>query len=308
MQIDKSHTHRHPKCLSAARVVSSFAAILFLVCTARSAEWVGSADTNVENGNNWKDKPRGNVMVDPPHLGRKNPTRLSVANGSGFPLCLTGANGPTEFNEELLVGASYGPTGELKVTGGTLIVHQKHAAIVGQTVDGKMEVQGGTVNLLGGSVDTSIPGCETNWSLYLGNEPKGHGFLTVNGGQLSIENAMQIGRNGGSGILEISGNGRVICGGPILFPGGDAAKCINLGPGNGTFEQNPQGEILFLGEQGWFNFKRGSHGKLSFSGRNKAYFDQLVVEGRIRIDGQVTTPEHFVFTEEGGQGEYQLGP
>ena len=291
---------------SKLRFLQHAAVVLLLWSTAQAAEWVGTADSNLDNGQNWRDMRHGNVMAALPQACTKNATRLSVVNGAGFPLCYTEANGATEFNEELLIGGNNGPSGELKVTGGTLTVQQIYSAIIGQTVEGKLTIFGGTVNLLGGSKDSAIPGCDTQWSVYLGNENTGSGLLTISGGELRVENGIEIGRNGGSGILEISGNGRFTCGGPILFSGGNGKASIILG--GGTFEQTKNEEILFLSDsnKGWFNFKKGSLGKISLCGRDKAYFDALVNDGRIRIDDLPTTPDHFTFNQNANQGELHL--
>ena len=288
---------------SKLRFFQRAAVVLLLWSTAQAADWVGTADSNLDNGQNWRNNLHGPVMAAPPHAGTKNATTLSVVNGSGFPLGYTESNGATEFNEGLLIGAKNGPSGELKVTGGTLTVE---GAIIGQTVEGKLTIFGGTVNLLGGSKDSAIPGCDAQWSVYLGNENTGSGLLTISGGEFRVENGIEIGRNGGSGIVAISGNGRFTCGGPILFPGGSGKASIILG--GGTFEQSKNEEILFLSDsnKGWFTFKKGSRGKISLCGRDKAYFDALVKDGRIRIDDLPTTPDHFTFKQNAHQGELHL--
>ena len=292
------------------RVGLPLAVVFSLCCSAHSAEWVGKADSNFENGKNWMNNIHGTVMPDPPQAGKNNRTRLSVVNGSGFPLCYTATHGATEFIEQLLIGMKDGPPGELTVTGGTLNVQQNYFAIIGQTVEGKLQIQSGTVNLLGGRKDDAIPGCETKWSLLLGNALTGKGLVTVSGGELKVEGGIEIGRGESTGILEISGTGRVICSGPILFTGGNAPKWIILGAGSGVFEQNSNAELLFLGDsnQGWFSFKKGSRGKISLYGHDKLAFEHLVAEGRIRIDSRPTTPDHFAYSKVGNQGEYTLAP
>ena len=315
MKQDDSHPRQATKIQRSGVPISArigfFLLVVFSVCnSAHSAEWVGTADTNFENGKNWMNKIQGTIMTDPPQAAKSNGTRLSIVNGSGFPLCYTGACGATGFNEQFLIGANKGPTGELKMTGGTLTVQQNFFAIIGQTVEGKMQIQGGTVNLLGGCKDAAIPGSEIKWSLLLGNEPAGKGLVTVSGGELKIESGIEIGRGGSTGIMEISSTGRVHCGGAILFAGGEAPKCVILGVGSGVFEQDSTGELLFLGgaNQGWFSFKKGSRGKISLYGYEQSGFERLVTEGRVRIDSQPTTPDHFVFRKVGNQGEYSLAP
>jgi len=281
------------------------AATLTLSCGfLRAADWNGRVDSHFENGRNWGGS-------QPPRAGEENQSLLWVANGGGHPLNYTQEEGTTVFSEQLIIGGSAkGPTGEMRMSGGTIIVKQTFTSFIGQVNGGKLVVEGGTLSLLGGGEDTDIMNCDVCWTLVLGNEKTGNGVIEVNGGTVNVENGFQIGRRGGTGILEVSGTGRFICGGPVLIPGGSGIKCIVLGEGHGGYEQDKNGEILFLGDgsQGWFNFKPGSGGKISLSNQQKSYFDGLVAEGRIRIDNQRTTSSRFIFTQNGNQGEYQLAP
>ena len=305
---------KHRKYLSADRTFHAalrfwvvFAAVYLALKTAHCTEWVGSVDSDFTNARNWKDD-KGHAVPAAPSAATINETRLSVVNSTGFPLRITERENGAGFSEELLIGGTPGGPGEIIVSGGEVAFQQTYHAIIGQTKMGKMSVEGGKVLIQGGSSDEDIPQCEAIWSLYLGNEKTGQGELDVAGGEVRVENGLEIGRRGSSAALQVSGNGQFICNGAILFTGGDGLKRITLGKGDGLFKQNNSSEILFLGDNGWINFHRGSRCKLSLYGRDKVALERMVAEGRIRIDDRQTTPDHFIFRKVGNQEECQLTP
>jgi hypothetical protein len=110
----------------------------------------------------------------------------------------------------------------------------------------------------------------------------------------------------------VSGSGQFLCEGPALFLGGANIQKIVIGSGSGLFQLSEDGGVFFAKENGensgYFDFAKGSKGRISLRGRDKAYFDNLVAEGRIRIEGSPAQAKQFVFRQDGSLGEYRLAP
>jgi hypothetical protein len=276
---------------------------------AMAADWFGLLNSDFLDGNNWRPDPAAEVKRMP-EAGKTNTDSLVIRNGSQFPLIYGADLGDTKFQGQLLVGASGGAQGEVKLTGGSLVIAQdRYPSIIGQTVPGKVTVTGGTLSFVGGAVDSpAIPGIR--WGLFLGNEERGTGNLEISGGEVFVEGSVLIGRNQGAGILKISGTGSFDCGGSIVFATGFGQ--ITIGPGSGMLRLSGTGSIQFgidgSSTPAYIDFKNGSRGKMCVKGRDRAYCDALVKDMLIRINGLRADPKRFVFKSVSGYGEYSLVP
>jgi len=280
-------------------------ALLFMSARAfADFTWHGGTDSNFDNAVNWD---------APPLAGSNNSGAIIIDNNAGKPLAYTDKQGSTTFTGQFTIGANNGSgnTGELDMRGGTLtIVDSQWNAIIGQATSGTLTMTGGTLNLTGGR------------ATYVGNEA--NGTINLSGGTISMDGDLYVSRNSTiygqnfGATINISGGKLMVAGQTSLDvdggggAGGTTLKKIEFGTGDGTFVQTTSGKILFpvAGDvdSAYVNFVKGTKGVLSLHGATKDYFEELVKEHRIRIDGQAATPSQFAFTSADSQGLYSLAP
>ncbi len=272
-----------------------------------AADWFGTVDSNFNEAQNWC--RQNEQPPEPPMTGVENKTRLVVQNGSGAPLEYTAELGDTTFKEQFLVGQNHGQSGEIRISGGRLVVV---GAIIGQTKPGTVIISDGSLDLTGSGAEDRPDSGQFDCTAILGNEPEGVGNVEVSGGTLDLEKGLMIGRHSGYGTLTISGNGKVTCGGPTVFGQGDHYNKIMLGEGAPVFQQMEDGNVYVpsgdAGNSCYISFTKGSKGHVALQGRDKAAFDKLVADGVIRIEESAAKPEQFVFEQSGDLGILRLAP
>ncbi len=275
-----------------------------------AADWWGAVDANFQTEDNWRNDRHPDAAI--PTIGTTNKTSLVIQNGVDSPLTYQAADGETDFSGQLLVGQNRGAAGELQVTGGTLTVNLdgRWSAIVGQTVDGRVKVSGGELILKAGMETRAPAEAGSQWGLIIGNEDRGSGEVEVCGGIVTVEGGIWLGRHSAAGSLAIGGSGVVACDGPLLFSAGNEAQRVELAAGSGILQLTGEACMIFQEDQGrvagYVDFVKGSQGSLVFKGRDKAFFDKLVADGRIRVDGAVVDPSAFGFRHDGESGVYSL--
>lgn len=268
---------------------------LVLVGLSFANTWQGTKNSDFQQAANWDTAPTVNGSND---------GDLAVQNGTANLLTYRDKEGSTTFNGQFTVGAANDDhtAGAIKVTGGSLTIDAgQYESILGQTAVGTVSVSGGNLTLSG----------KDTW---LGNESSATGKLVVTGGAVNITEDFLIGRNDATGELDINGGSVVVAGsGGTTFDSGADPKKINFGAGDGEFKQTGSNKITFNGtddaDHVYVNFVTGSGGKLSLhSVASRDYFDELVKNGRIRIDDKpVTDPAtKFQFNVADGQGVYSL--
>ncbi len=300
--------------MSSALSSVRFYCLLFLTMASvgltSAADWWGAINSNFQTEDNWRNDRHPDAAV--PTIGATNKTGLVIQNGGDSPLVYQAADGETDFSGQLLVGQNGGSAGELQITGGTLTVNMDGtwAAIVGQTVEGRLKISGGELILKAGMQSRVPSEADARWGLIIGNEDRGSGVVEVRGGILNVEGGIWLGRHSAAGSLVIGGSGVVTCDGPLLFSAGNEVQRVDLSPGSGVLRLTGEASMIFQEDQdrlaGYVDFIKGSQGSLAFKGRDKAFFDKLVADGRIRVDGAVVDPSAFGFRHDGEFGVYSL--
>jgi hypothetical protein len=290
---------------------STLATLFSALCLAGplfAADWRGTVDEQFQTPENWQSGGGSSV----PTSGVLNRDTLCIQNGPKAPLSYTAAEGDTQFSGQLLIGQNKGSAGELKISGGSLSVNTdgRWIAILGQTVEGTIQISGGLFSLVAGIDNTASEGLPKQVGLVIGNESSGIGNFDVRGGEVDVGGAILLGRAGGTGTLAIGGTGKVSCDGPVVFFPGPKSSVIELAQGEGLLQVTSDGNLLFPAadsdNDGFIDFAKGSKSRISLKGKDKAYFDKLVAERRIRIGGGFAKPEQFQFRRVNGQGELSL--
>lgn len=302
---------------STSRPASQLCAAIVLglgfVSASLGFEWNGSAGSDFASASSWKDAA--------PVAGGVNNGDLYIVNGEASPLTYTEAQGVTRFDcPDFKIGNSAKPGGSLFMSGGELTVTSLWAPMIGHNNN-----QTSTLTLTGGKLtfntrSNSKPG---ERSLRVGNWRGSNtlGILNLTGGILTVNTPGDIGL-GGLIIACSDANGEVTLGGGLLVVtsifgtsfqplGGSGVGILTFGPGDGIFMQTESKQIIFGpggGDSSYINFLGGSRGQLSFAGATQPDFEQWVLSGKIRIDGQQTTPTRFRYLSLDGQGIYLLAP
>ncbi len=276
----------------------------------RAFEWNGSAGPDFRSPANWTGKL--------PAANSDNAGDLFISNAQNAPLVYSETDGKTVFQcVDFKVGRQ-NRGGDLKITGGELAVTARYCLAVGQNNN-----QTSTLTLTGGKLtlnsrDDAEPG-ERNVRIGNGPLPHTQGILNMSGGTLVI-NPPGTAELGGFIIASESASGRVILTGGILVVAsryGTAFQPINgrgvgiltLGQGDGIFMQTDSKRITFGqggGAASFIDFQAGSRGQLSLNEATEEDYVAWVNAGKIRLNGQPTTPDKFRFVNLPPQGIYIL--
>jgi len=273
-------------------------------------EWNGSAGSDFSSAASWTGTP--------PIANTKNTGDLMIANEPNAPLVYSEAAGKTIFDcRDFKVGSLKNRGGDLKVTGGELTVASRFCSVVGQNNNrtSSLTVTGG--KLVIDSHNDAAPG-ERNFRI--GNGRTGGntlGVLNVSGGMLLI-NAPGTPELGGFVIGNETVSGRVtLTGGLVAVSSrhgtrfhplpGQGTGVLTFGPGDGILMQTDSKQISFgPDENSYIDFQSGSRGQLSLNEATEADYIALVNAGRIRLNGNRTTPDKFRFVNLPPQGIYVL--
>ncbi len=281
--------------------------------TAFAFEWRGSGGSDFSSPANWSGAA--------PTPQASNQGDLVILNGSDSALVYTEACGRTSFDcVDFKIGNSKSPGGSLLITGGELTIVSFWSPTVGHNNN-----QSSTLTLTGGKLvlKSRSDAKARERSVRVGNDKgtRTHGSLNLTGGILEIACPGDIGL-GGLVIANSDASGEVNLGGGLLVvtsifgssfqpSGGRGVGMLTFGPGDGVFMQTDSKHITFGtggGESSYINFLSGSAGQLSLAGAKEEDFRQWVLDGKIRIDGRIATPDRFRYLALENQGVYLLAP
>jgi hypothetical protein len=284
---------------------------LAAVPACQAFEWNGSAGPDFRAPASWTGIP--------PAANSANVGDLVIANAPNAPLVYSEADGKTVFQSvDFKVGSLKYCGGDLKITGGELTVSSRYCLAVGQN-----NSQTSTLTLTGGKLilnsrDDAEPG-ERNVRIGNGRAPHTYGILNMSGGILVI-NPPGTAEVGGFIIADENASGRVtLTGGRLVVASryGTAFQPVNgrgtgiltLGPGDGIFMQTDSKRITFGqggGAASYIDFQAGSRGQLSLNEATEEDYVAWVKAGKIRLNGEPTTPGKFRFVNQPPQGIYTL--
>ena len=256
------------------------AASVALITSAHAQyNWTGATSSNPTDSSNYS--------TSAPTYGATNVGNLYIANGpSGNPLDYATAEGTTVFTGNIRVGVSSGNLGagpaELDVTGGNLTINSSGTSTVGYHGGSGSGV--GTIGVSGGTL--SINGTDQFW---FGSTDAA--TANVSGGTFNVGDSFLISRQGGTAIINLSGNGVFDVTGAngtqYNANGGNGTATINLN-GNGIFEQTGSGAIN-LGGKFTVNFGASSLGEFSLLGDSASTLDGYISAGDIFVNGTADT-------------------
>lgn len=290
--------------------------LLIPLAAARAATdfvWTGAGSANFADAASWSSAA--------PTPGATNRSRnLYVVNGDARPLAYTEGQGTTVFDcEDFKVGSGNQPGGSMLVSGGELTITSRWSPMIGHNNNNTatLTISGGKLTVNSAS---NVKNEERNFRVGNSRGRDTRGVVNVVGGILVVNTPGDIAMGGlvvandqASGEINITGGMVVVASiyGTSFQPGGGTGVgVVNFGPGDGVFMQTDSRLIRFGETEGGaashINFMRGSRGQLSLSGARRADFEAWVTAGKIRIDGQPTTPDRFTYIEIEGQGIYQL--
>ncbi|MEY4488311.1 MAG: hypothetical protein RIQ79_819 [Verrucomicrobiota bacterium] len=295
----------------------------------RAADWVGTVNSDFSLPSNWQGTP--------PRAGMSNPRaeNFYVVNESLIAMNYTAREGDTVIGSpdastgQFLVG-TLERSGCLEMSGGSLRIFSYWSPIIGQngnTTIGTVYVRGGTLRI-GNTSRTLARERFFRVGNSRPNEKGARGVIFVSGGLVVIETeggadplansspdsmfgGFNIGRCGADGLVYLTGGILRITspyGTSFVPDNGPAVGILTFGLGGGVFEQTNSSRITFGtgATESYITFTPGSKGALSLARATRKTFDDLIAVGGIRIDGAMTDPSRFLFTEEGFQGVLRL--
>lgn len=276
----------------------------------RAFEWNGSAGSDFTSAASWTGTP--------PTANAKNTGDLFIANETNAPLVYSEAAGKTTFDcHDFKVGSLPNRGGELKITGGELTVASRFCSAVGQNNNRTsfLTVTGGKLVI---NSRTDAAPDERNFRIGNGRRATNTiGILNVSGGILEINSpgspelgGFIIGNENASGRVTLTGGIVVVTSryGTSLHPlAGGGNGILTFGLGDGILMQTDSGKIAFgQGEDSYIDFQSGSRGQLSLNEATEKDYIAWVNAGRIRLNGNRTTPDKFRFLSLPPQGIYIL--
>lgn len=274
-------------------------------------EWNGSAGSDFRSPASWAGKP--------PMANSFNAGDLFIANAKNAPLVYSDTDGKTVFESaDFKVGSLPNRGGDLRITGGELTVFARYCFAVGQNNN-----QTSTLTLTDGKLTLNSrydaePG-DRNFRVGNGRAPHTQGFLNMSGGILAI-NPPGTAELAGFIIANESASGRVTLTGGLLVVAsrhgtafqplnGRGVGILTFGQGDGVFMQTDSKQITFGqggGAASYINFEADSRGQLSLNEATEEDYVAWVRAGKIRLNGQPTTPDKFRFISLPPQGIYLL--
>lgn len=304
---------------------------VLLAAQCRAVDWLGSANSAFSVAANW-----GNGGPIP---GAQNAqvTDLKIINESLSPMCYTAAEGetvigsPGAISGQFIVGHD-DRSGRLEISGGSLRIYSYWSPILAQNgynTTGTIHVSGGVLRIS----NTSRTKPDQRVFLVGNTAPKptdlrSNGAIFITGGTLIIDcegipetrigdralitGGLNIGRSNGSGLIYLTGGELRVTsteGTSFVSDNGKASGILSFGLGNGVFKQTASQRITFGNDpdsDAYITFQPGSRGAISLAGATPATFNELIAQGRIRVDGCIADPDRFRFTQEESQGVLRL--
>lgn len=243
-----------------------------------------------------------------------------VGRDNGGTGTITQSGGTITLNHNLYVGQSSGSTGTYNISGSSVLNIARDFAIGREGGTGTLNMTGGTITKTGdekfivghnnatGTVVQSGGTISANNELYIGNEnASASGIYTLSGtGVLNVSNEVVVGREGGTGVLNVnggtlttSGNGNMYIGrrngtGTLNQTAGTITVIKEFGVGTrddnkigtGTYNLSGTGAItvannIFIGKE------QGASGTMTMTGGTMTGSDKLIL-GHNQATGALT--------------------
>jgi autotransporter-associated beta strand protein len=232
---------------------------------------------------------------------------------------ITQSGGTLTLNHNLYVGQSSGSTGTYNISGGAILNVGRDFVIGRESGNGTLNMTGGTITKTGdekfivghnnatGTVVQSGGTITANNELYIGNEnASASGTYTLSGtGALNVSNEVVVGREGGTGVLNVnggtlttSGNGNMYIGrrngtGTLNQTAGTISVNREFGVGSrddnkiGTGTYNLSGGSLTAANNIYIGKEQGASGTMTMTGGTMTGNDKLII-GHNQATGNLT--------------------
>ena len=232
---------------------------------------------------------------------------------------ITQSGGTLTLNHNLYVGQSSGSTGTYNISSGAILNVGRDFVIGRESGNGTLNMTGGTITKTGdekfivghnnatGTVVQSGGTISANNELYIGNEnASASGTYTLSGtGALNVSNEVVVGRESGTGTLNVnggtlttSGNGNMYIGrrngtGTLNQSAGTISVNREFGVGSrddnkiGTGTYNLSGGLLTASNNIYIGKEQGSSGIMTMTGGTMTGSDKLII-GHNQATGNLT--------------------
>ena len=264
-----------------------------------------TANNKIFVGNN---KANGTLTMSGGTLTKTGGDETFVGRDQGTGT-ITQSGGTLTLNHNLYVGQSSGSTGTYNISGSSVLNVARDFVVGRESGTGTLNMTGGTITKTGdekfivghnngvGTVVQSGGTISANNELYIGNEnASASGTYTLSGtGALNISNEVVVGRESGTGVLNVdggtlttSGNGNMYVGrrngtGTLNQSAGTISVNKEFGVGTrddnkiGTGTYNLSGGLLTASNNIFIGKEQGASGTMTMTGGTMTGSDKLIV-------------------------------
>ncbi|MBJ7422877.1 MAG: autotransporter-associated beta strand repeat-containing protein [Akkermansiaceae bacterium] len=274
-----------------------------------------TANNKIFVGNN---KANGTLTMSGGTLTKTGGDETFVGRDQGTGT-ITQSGGTLTLNHNLYVGQSSGSTGTYNISGSSVLNVARDFVVGRESGTGTLNMTGGTITKTGdekfivghnngvGTVVQSGGTISANNELYIGNEnASASGTYTLSGtGALNISNEVVVGRESGTGVLNVnggtlttSGNGNMYIGrrngtGTLNQSAGTISVNKEFGVGTrddnkiGTGTYNLSGGLLTASNNIFIGKEEGASGTMTMTGGTMTGSDKLII-GHNRASGSLS--------------------
>ena len=274
-----------------------------------------TANNKIFVGNN---KANGTLTMSGGTLTKTGGDETFVGRDQGTGT-ITQSGGTLTLNHNLYVGQSSGSTGTYNISGSSVLNVARDFVVGRESGTGTLNMTGGTITKTGdekfivghnngvGTVVQSGGTISANNELYIGNEnASASGTYTLSGtGALNISNEVVVGRESGTGVLNVdggtlttSGNGNMYVGrrngtGTLNQSAGTISVNKEFGVGTrddnkiGTGTYNLSGGLLTASNNIFIGKEEGASGTMTMTGGTMTGSDKLII-GHNRASGSLS--------------------
>ena len=274
-----------------------------------------TANNKIFVGNN---KANGTLTMSGGTLTKTGGDETFVGRDQGTGT-ITQSGGTITLNHNLYVGQSSGSTGTYNISGSSVLNVARDFVVGRESGTGTLNMTGGTITKTGdekfivghnngvGTVVQSGGTISANNELYIGNEnASASGTYTLSGtGALNVSNEVVVGRESGTGVLNVdggtlttSGNGNMYVGrrngtGTLNQSAGTISVNKEFGVGTrddnkiGTGTYNLSGGLLTASNNIFIGKEEGASGTMTMTGGTMTGSDKLII-GHNRASGSLS--------------------
>ena len=264
-----------------------------------------TANNKIFVGNN---KANGTLTMSGGTLTKTGGDETFVGRDQGTGT-ITQSGGTLTLNHNLYVGQSSGSTGTYNISGSSVLNVARDFVVGRESGTGTLNMTGGTITKTGdekfivghnngvGTVVQSGGTISANNELYIGNEnASASGTYTLSGtGALNVSNEVVVGRESGTGVLNVdggtlttSGNGNMYVGrrngtGTLNQSAGTISVNKEFGVGTrddnkiGTGTYNLSGGLLTASNNIFIGKEQGASGTMTMTGGTMTGSDKLII-------------------------------